>query len=171
MITRHLEGFPDLPPVWFLAGWLLAETLARTAPLLRLEADWLDAVAALVALPGLALALWSALWFRTKRTRIEPRQTPSALIVEGPYRFSRNPIYLGLVLILLGLALRTGALSALLPALLLPVILQRRFIVGEEATLRGEFGADADAFLERTPRWLGRARRARERSLGASRYE
>lgn len=165
MITRHLKGFPDLPPVWFATAWLLAELLGRTAPVFKLEADWLDAVTALVGLAGLGLAAWSALWFRNKRTRIEPRQTPTALIVEGPYRFSRNPIYLGLVLILLGLALRTGALSALLPALLLPVVLQRRFILGEEAALRRAFGADADAFLERTPRWLGRSRRRRDRPL------
>ncbi|MDZ7749389.1 MAG: methyltransferase [Halofilum sp. (in: g-proteobacteria)] len=158
MITRHLEGFPDLPPVWFVGAWLLSEVLARMAPLLRIDRDWLDAVAAAVVLVGLGLAAWSALWFRTKRTRIEPRQRPSALIVEGPYRFSRNPIYLGLVLILAGLALRTGALSALLPALLLPVILQRRFILGEEAALRSAFGANADDFFERTPRWIGRSR-------------
>ena len=160
MINRHLEGFPDLPPVWFLGAWLLSEVLARTAPVLRIDRSWLDAAAAVVLVAGLGLALWSALWFRAKRTRIEPRQTPSALIVEGPYRLSRNPIYLGLVLILAGLALRTGALSALLPALLLPVILQRRFILGEEAVLRRVFGTEAEEFFERTPRWIGWSRRS-----------
>lgn len=160
MISRHFEGFPDLPPVWFAAAWLLSEVLARTAPLVRIDGDWLDAVAVVTLLGGLGLAVWSALWFRAKRTRIEPRQRPSALIIEGPYRFSRNPIYLGLVLILAGLAFRTGALSALLPALLLPVILQRRFILGEEALLRRAFGPAADEFFERTPRWIGRSRKS-----------
>lgn len=158
MITRHLEGFPDLPPIWFLGAWLLSEGLARTVPLLQIDPGWLDALAGAGILAGLGLMGWSALWFRNKRTRIEPRQTPSALIVEGPYRFSRNPIYLGLVVLLAGLALRTGALSALLPALLLPVILQRRFILAEEAALRRAFGAEAEEFLARTPRWIGRPR-------------
>ena len=163
VITRHLAGFPDLPPVWFAGAWLLSEVLARTAPLLRIDREWLDVVAVVAALTGVGLAAWSALWFRAKRTRVEPRQVPHALIVEGPYRFSRNPIYLGLVLILTGLALRPGALSALLPAVLLAVVLQRRFVISEEAELRRAFGADAVAFIERTPRWIGRSRRSRGR--------
>jgi len=161
MITRHLEGFPDLPPIWFAGGWLVSEVLARTFPVFQFHRDWLDVAAVVAILAGLGLAAWSALWFRAKRTRIEPRQQPSALIVEGPYRLSRNPIYLGLVLMLAGLALRTGTLSALVPALLLPVVLQRRFIPGEEAALHRAFGAEAEEFFQRTPRWIGWSRGSR----------
>jgi protein-S-isoprenylcysteine O-methyltransferase Ste14 len=145
-VTR---GFPDLPPVWAAgmaaAGWVLA----RTVPLAPLPAPpgW-----GLVA-AGVALILWAAAWFRARRTTIEPHRTPTALIVEGPFRFNRNPIYTGMTLILLGWAFLLGAASALVPAAVFALLVTRRFIVGEEAALRLAFGPEAARYLAATRRW------------------
>ena len=149
-LSAHLKGFPDLPPIWAAGVWLAQQAAAAWAPLLRFDAGW--AGTALVA-AGLAAILWAAWWFRAKRTPIEPHHAPRALIVEGPYRLNRNPIYTGLAAILLGTGLNAGALSSVLLAAAFPPIVTRRFVRPEEAGLRAAFGAEADAYLSRTRRW------------------
>lgn len=143
----------DLPPVWALATLFAEWLVARLLPL------WLFASTATTALGialfagGIAIVVWSALWFRRKKTPIEPRNVPKALIVEGPYRLNRNPIYTGMTLALFGAALWFGALSALLVAAIFPVLITSRFIKGEEAGLRSAFGAEAEDYFRRTRRW------------------
>ena len=144
-----MDRFPDLPPVWALGAALAAWALARLLPIASLP----EAPGGLLIGAGLLLIVWSAWWFRRKRTPIEPNRVPRALIVEGPYRLNRNPIYTGMVLIVLGWAILLGAASALLPAVALPVVLDRRFVRGEETALRRAFGAEAEAYLRATRRW------------------
>ena len=92
-------------------------------------------------------------WFRRKKTPVEPNHKPRALIVEGPYRINRNPIYTGLALILIGWALALGAVTALIPALAFGPIISRRFVAPEEKTLLEAFGEEAETFFRRTRRW------------------
>ena len=147
-----LRGFPDLPPIWLLATMTLSWLLGRLPlPGAGTVGQWGGAL--LIAL-GLLLIAWAALHFWLKRTPIEPHHRPKALIVEGPYRLSRNPIYLALVVIALGFALRQDAITGLLPVPALWWVLDRRFAAVEEALLRDEFGAEATAYLARTRRWL-----------------
>lgn len=147
------RDFPDLPPVWAL-GAILAEWLAAWwLPLWRFASPVTTAVGVALFVGGLAVIVWSALWFRRKKTPIEPRETPKALIVEGPYRLNRNPIYTGMTLALFGAALWFGALSALIVAAVFPLVIARRFITGEEAGLHRTFGAEAEAYFRRTRRW------------------
>ena len=145
-----LKGFPDLPPVWALGLAALAWGLARTVPILPLP----PGMGRLMIVAGLGLGLWAAWWFWRKRTTIEPHHAPGELIVEGPYRFSRNPIYLGMVAILTGVVVWLGALSAVAVPVAFAAILTRRFVEPEEAALRRAFGARAEAYLSATRRWL-----------------
>ena len=151
-LTDHLRGFPDLPPIWLLGtlalSWLLG---LGPGPSAGTVGHWIGGA---TILAGLGLVLWAALWFRRKRTPIEPHHAPTALIVEGPYRISRNPIYLALVAIALGSALRQDSLLALLPVPALWWVLDRRFAAVEEDGLRAAFGAAAHPYLRRTRRWL-----------------
>ena len=148
--ASHLKGFPDLPPIWAAGVWLAQQAAARWVPVARFDAGWVGP--ALVAL-GLGMIVWSAVWFWRKRTPIEPHHAPTALIVEGPYRPNRNPIYTGLAAILLGTGLNVGALASVALAALFPLIVTRRFVRPEEDGLRAAFGAEADAYIARTRRW------------------
>jgi protein-S-isoprenylcysteine O-methyltransferase Ste14 len=141
--------FPDLPPVWAIGAAALAWALARWLPLASLPA-W---PAPPLGVAGVGLAIWSAWWFRVKRTPIEPRETPRALIVEGPYRLNRNPIYTGMALVLLAWAFWLGAATALLPAIAFPLVIDRRFVRSEEAALRAAFGPEVDRYFAATRRW------------------
>lgn len=149
-----MKGFPDLPPVWFLICLASAWLLANQLPLVLVTGPVLQVVGLALALVGFALILWAAIWFYRKRTTIEPHHDPTVLIVEGPYRLTRNPIYLGLLAILSGAVLWQGALTALPVPFAFAAILLRRFILPEEAVLRRAFGSDAERYFTTTRRWL-----------------
>jgi protein-S-isoprenylcysteine O-methyltransferase Ste14 len=87
-------------------------------------------------------------------TPLEPWQTPTALVATGPYRFTRNPMYLGLTLCLIGFALWLGTVT---PAMLLPVfvaLLTLGFVRPEERRLEQRFGESYRAYKARVRRWI-----------------
>ncbi|AHM05534.1 hypothetical protein roselon_03274 [Roseibacterium elongatum DSM 19469] len=154
LLDGPLKGFPDIPPVWLtvflVAAWVLNEYL----PLVTAFGLVFRAAGGLLIGFALAVIAWSAWWFWRKKTTIEPHHTPTALIVEGPYRYSRNPIYLGLLAIVTGYVLWLGSLSPVLLPYLFFHVLTRRFIEPEEEGLRKIFGAEAHRYLNATHRWL-----------------
>ncbi len=140
----------DLPPVWgalaALAVWLWARSVSiLPAPGLA-PLGW-----ALIA-AGVGFAVWAAPWFVRKHTPIEPRHTPRALITEGPYRLTRNPIYRGLVLVVSGWALVCGELTGLVLAAAYGAMLYVRFAMPEEVVLRQTFGRTFEDWAARV-RW------------------
>jgi protein-S-isoprenylcysteine O-methyltransferase Ste14 len=103
---------------------------------------------------GVALVGWSALAFRKARTTIVPHEPPSALVETGPYRFSRNPIYLADLMILAGAALILGEPAALVLLVAFHQILLRQFILPEEAVLERDLGQPYLDFKARVRRWI-----------------
>ena len=147
-----MKGFPDLPPIWAAFVALLAILAGRFEPIFSFRVpSWL---AGLILITGFALVIWSAYFFWKKKTSIEPHHTPRALIVEGPYKISRNPIYLGMFLGVFAVALWSGALSGVLVVIIFPIIINARFIVAEENALRAQFGEAGETYLASTSRWI-----------------
>lgn len=146
-----MKNFFDIPPVWALAAGISSWLLAMLIPVLTVQIPLL--VSILIAALGFAIAGWSAIWFLRKKTTIEPRHVPSTLITEGPFRINRNPIYTGMALVLLGFAFWLGDIVALIPVIIFPIIITRRFIKDEETQLRKAFGTDADAYIAASRRW------------------
>lgn len=149
-----MKGFPDLPPVWWLGSIALIHIAKLLFPAWHTSAPLLDTVSWGVLIGALLLIGWSALWFLRKKTPIEPHHQPKNLIVEGPYRVSRNPIYLALVLLTVASALGNGSFVGLFFAAALWWVLDRRFAGPEEALLIETFGQEAEAYLFKTRRWL-----------------
>lgn len=115
---------------------------------------WIELVGGVIACLGLALAVRCFILFARRRTTIMPSGHPSLLVLDGPYRFTRNPMYVALVLSYVGLCLQLGLLwaVALLP---LPwLALQLYVIPFEEARLRNEFGRQYSVYCARVRRWL-----------------
>lgn len=141
----------DLPPVWLalflVAAWGLALLWAP------LGGWWAWAGWALVALAA-GLFVWAALAFRRAGTTIVPGEPPSALIESGPYRWSRNPIYLADLIVLAGAALIMGAPLALILLPVFAVVLERRFVRPEEEVLARELGQPYRDYMVRVRRWL-----------------
>jgi protein-S-isoprenylcysteine O-methyltransferase Ste14 len=141
----------NMPPVWLIgfmaAAWGLARLWAPLGDMLLWPGLGLVAV-------GIALIVWSALAFRRARTTIVPRQPPSALVEAGPYRFSRNPIYLADLVTLAGAALILGAPLALILLVPFREVLLRLFILPEEAVLERDLGPAYLDYKARVPRGL-----------------
>ena len=89
----------DLPPIWLIAMMAAMYLIAGFATFPDYHGNWTGS--ALIAL-GVMIAIWAAISFRRQRTTIIPHQTPTSLITEGPFQFSRNPIYLADLLVLIG---------------------------------------------------------------------
>ena len=147
----------DLPPVW-LAGFLaVGWALDRLTPGLRLELLsplWSSRLGWALVFAAVAVALWAAVCFWRARTSIIPREAANALVTVGPYRWSRNPIYLADAVILLGQAV---LLQSVWPILLTPLfvwVVERRFILPEEIMLRERFPQTFHAWAERVRRWI-----------------
>jgi len=141
----------DLPPVWTVAAmavaWFMAEVWAPLGAMLV----WPGAA---VMAAGVGLAVWAGLEFRRERTTIVPGRDPSALVTGGPYRFSRNPIYLADLAILAGWCLALGTLAGLVLLIPLHHVLTRRFVLPEEARLRAHFPDEWPGYAERVRRWI-----------------
>ena len=103
---------------------------------------------------GLALILASGSLFRKAKTHIEPWRPTKAIVDTGVYAFSRNPIYLGMVLAYLGIALAAESLIAI--ALVIPAIaIIRYYVIGrEERYLERKFGPEYLAYKSRVRRWI-----------------
>lgn len=108
----------------------------------------------LPAVGGLFLLKDAQRHFAKQSNPVRPGEKPVALVTEGPYRWTRNPMYLGITLILYGLALGVGTWPMFLAPVLFPVWVSKVFISMEEALLQKLFGGDYKAFCLRVRRWF-----------------
>ena len=146
------------PPVVGLACASLAWLLAGAAPALALpwSARLALAVALLLALAGLALELWGLWVFRRHRTTPNPLapERARAVVQSGPYRFTRNPMYLGLALQLLAWCAYLGNPLALLAPAAFVAYITRYQILPEERVLAHHFGEAYLAYMRSVRRWI-----------------
>ena len=144
----------DLPPLWLVLFLVIVWIATRLFPDWSVQSVELAAIGRGFVLVGIGLTAFALISFGRARTTPVPHRRARALITTGLYENSRNPIYLGLAVILLGSALSAGALSSFLPVVAFPLIITRRFIAWEEDELRRVFGVEAETYFAATGRWL-----------------
>jgi len=144
----------DMPPVWLLAFLAAVWVQARWFNPAEYAGTASYVVGWLLILLGLGIATISIAMFRRHKTTVIPRNTPSAMITAGPYRYSRNPIYLADAFILLGFIVLKGSVLGLIFLPVFMLVIQSRFIHGEEAGLAAEFPDEFKAFCGSTRRWI-----------------
>lgn len=155
--TRHdwTMNHLDVPPAWLLLHALAAWIVAWLEPWgLSFGGAWADLAAGLLMGGGVLLIVVAVMQMRRHRTAVMPRQEASTLMTTGVFRRSRNPIYLGMALLLLGWILRLDAPFALPLVPLFVWLVERRFILGEEAMLARNFGPAWERYRGATRRWL-----------------
>jgi len=143
-----------IPPVYFLASLILMVGLHHHLPLVLLVTEPVSYAGLLLLLPGLFISFWGARTFRKAGTPVKPFEPSTTLVLNGLYRYSRNPMYLGLVLMLTGTALLLGSLSPFLVVIVFFLIIQEGFICHEEPFLENIFGDEYRAYKTRVRRWL-----------------
>ena len=145
------------PPLVYLGGIALGlafDWLLDLPPLPERDAAggfWLGVA---IGVCGLLLVLWAGGHFVRAGTPLPPHRPTSALVSEGPYRRSRNPIYLGMALIYIGVVCATASTGVLLlfPAVI--AVMEFGVIRREERYLEGKFGDSYRAYKARVRRWL-----------------
>lgn len=161
MSTNEVSDTPGLmmPPPYFLLialalavvlEWLLGLSFLAAPGLASLQ-TWLGLVVLAIAI---ALPVMGFRTFTREGTNVNPFQPALKLVTTGPYKYTRNPMYLGMVLVLLGLSLIFSLEWGLILTPVLWLAYDRLVVAREEAYLTGKFGEPYRAFLGRTRRWL-----------------
>lgn len=142
------------PPFFILLSLLLMLILKWIIPEASLVFSFWNLLGLLPLGLGIAINILADRKFHARQTTIKPEELPSCLITDGFFRYSRNPMYLGMILVLLGFSI---LLNSWVSFLVLPgftALIHYRFIYHEEESLKEQFGEDWLAYQQKVPRWL-----------------
>ncbi len=143
-----------LPPVYLLTAVALMIAVHFLVPLaMPIPFAW-RLVGPLPIAIGVFLNIAADHQFKRLGTTVKPLQRSSALATDGVFRWSRNPMYLGMFFIVAGIALIEGSISPWLVVAALAIVLDRIFVVPEEKMLKETFGDAFEQYSRRVPRWL-----------------
>lgn len=152
MSTERLPR--EIPPVWQLGAIGVMVAVHLWWPIdVWIPRPW-NHLGWIIIVGSLALQVSNLQRFRRVRTGLKPFDPVSKLVVEGAYRWSRNPMYLGLVVTTVGVAFCLGTVSPWFVPPLLWLVFDRRFVRREEKFLRREIGLEYDDYCRRVRRWL-----------------
>lgn len=145
----------DIPPAWLLLAAVLAWFQGAYYPFgLSFGGVWADFLGGILVGGGILLMVLAFVEMRKRRTTVVPHRDADVLVMTGIFSRSRNPIYLGDVLLLAGLVLRFDAVLSLPLVPLLLWVLEKRFVIPEEKRLRVKFRADFARYCQKTRRWI-----------------
>jgi protein-S-isoprenylcysteine O-methyltransferase Ste14 len=150
MSRDETAGVVAPPPLIVGAALIAGLLVGRTAAARPLERR----LGELAICGGLMLGAWGVAAVKRAGSNVDPYASTTSLVTAGPYRYSRNPMYLGLAGVSLGVALRAPsplALALLPPAL---AVLERGVVDREERYLEARFGDEYRTYRERVPRWF-----------------
>ncbi|MBS0124152.1 methyltransferase family protein [Thetidibacter halocola] len=145
----------DMPPIWLAAALALA-WMQKThfAYGLGFGPVWADLLGGTLVGAGILLMLLAIWEMRRHRTTVIPHREADRMVTTGIFSRTRNPIYLGDSLILVGMILYWDAVLALPLVPLFVWVIERRFIIPEEDRLRRKFRADFARYAQQVRRWL-----------------
>jgi protein-S-isoprenylcysteine O-methyltransferase Ste14 len=142
------------PPLWLAAGLALQYGTDRLAPIARIIPQPFNWLGLAVVVAGVGLIIWCIALFNRAKTGLVPFSESTTLLASGPYRVSRNPIYLGMALTLLGSAIAFGSLT---PFLVVPAfvwLITTLFVIHEEVHMESAFGESYLGFKNSVRRWF-----------------
>jgi protein-S-isoprenylcysteine O-methyltransferase Ste14 len=142
------------PPLVYVAGLLAGWLIGKAWGLGDFDDRWADPTSLVAAIAGAALMASAFGLFRRAGTDPLPMRPTTALVFGGPYRFTRNPMYLGMALVYLAFALLFDLPWALVLLPLVLVVIQTQVIAREERYLEAKFGEEYRAYRSRVRRWL-----------------
>jgi len=151
---RDTAGVVAPPPLIYLAGLIIGLVLDALLPQGELPwaVRWI--LGGALALGGVALLLSFNTAFVRRGTAVEPWKPTTAIVTTGPYRFTRNPAYLGMALLYIGLTLLADAPWALLVLPFVIAVIDRMVIAREERYLERKFGAEYMDYKRTVRRWV-----------------
>ena len=142
------------PPILLLVLLLVSALLTSVAPTGFASIPFHGILAALFIVAGVSFSAAGFFTFKSRRTPVKPGAEPTRLVLEGPYRITRNPMYLGLLLFSIGCFLATESIWFVVPPILFFLVINFRLIPFEEQLLKDHFGEEYESYRRRVRRWL-----------------
>jgi protein-S-isoprenylcysteine O-methyltransferase Ste14 len=142
------------PPVVALLFVVIAHLIGELIPLPFLAPAFLRAAGLAMSLVGFLLGVAAFLEFRKEHTTLGPHGPARQLVTSGIYRYTRNPIYLGFLLLVMGLPLYSGLYWGVLLTPFYVLLMNRLIIQHEESYLERKFGKTYTSYTSRVRRWL-----------------
>ena len=143
-----------LPPTYLLASLILMVTLRVFLPGPRVIEAPSSLIGVGLGLLGVGLNVVGDRQFQRAKTTMNPFGEPRVLVTTGVFRYSRHPMYLGMVLLVVGMAMHLGYVTPFLAPTLLWAVLHYRFIPQEERTMSERFGEEYIRYRTRVRRWI-----------------
>jgi protein-S-isoprenylcysteine O-methyltransferase Ste14 len=145
------------PPLLYLIPLFLGIWLRHLDPLIQVSpatAALLKRAGVALGLVAAALLLWALITFWRARTAVIPHRTATTLVIRGPYRLTRNPMYLGLTILYIGVSLWAASVWSLLFLPMVIIVMRVAVINREEAYLARRFGDQYRQYQARVRRWI-----------------
>jgi len=150
----EVKKFRIKPPYIAIALLLLSWLASRYLQQFNLIKKPYNQIGILVFLVGISLLFWSFYLFKKNKTPIIPGKKPTFVVAEGPYTFTRNPMYLGVTIALLGAAIYFGNILSFLSPLIFFLIMNFYFVPLEEKLMEGLFGNKYLNYKKKVRRWV-----------------
>ena len=143
-----------LPPIYFLIALAVMIGLYFIFPIARGVPPPYNYLGVLPIVVGALMVIWAANFFSKVGTTIKPFRQSTQLVTRGLYKYTRNPMYLGMAFILIGIAICLGKIA---PFFIIPLfigLIQQNFIRMEEKALQDTFGDEYAEYKKRARRWI-----------------
>lgn len=143
-----------LPPTYFWGFFLLMIGLHFLFPLMKVIVSPYNYIGILLLIIGLLFNVWSSNFFNRVKTTVKPFEESSCLVTEGLFKYSRHPMYFGMLLALVGLFTLLGSIT---PLFVIPVfvwVFTKKFILIEEKALQEKFGEDYLKYKIKVRCWI-----------------
>ncbi|KGP71302.1 methyltransferase family protein [Pontibacillus yanchengensis] len=143
-----------MPPTYFLMYLLLSLILHFTIPVMMFITFPFNLIGIVLLIIGIGINIWADQLFKKYETTVNPFEESNSLTKEGPFVYSRNPMYLGFLSMLVGVSLLLGSLTSLLGPILFFIVINTVFIRYEEQDLEKTFGEEYMKYKQRVRRWV-----------------
>jgi len=143
-----------MPTTYLLIAIVMMVALHFSFPVARIIPPWWNLLGIIPLALGVIINLIADRAFHKADTTVKPFKASIALITEGVFRMSRNPMYLGFVLVLIGIAVLMRSLTPYVIVLAFAILMDRMYIRVEERMLAEEFGTEWEGYKRSTRRWL-----------------
>lgn len=145
---------PLMPPTYFWFFFILMIAVHFLIPSNRIIPTPYNYLGVVPLLIGLWVNIWASNLFDKRETTIKPFQESSVLIIEGSFKYSRNPMYVGMALALAGLFVILGSLWPVFGIPVFMILMHYVFILPEEKDLEKKFGAQFLDYKKKVRRWI-----------------
>lgn len=144
------------PPILTVLAIAAIWAIAKFSPFTKVVFPYQNLVAYAVAAIGIIILVNAGILFKSKKTTVNPfaPQKTSAIVGTGIYKLSRNPMYLGMLLVIIAAGIWSGAILSLAPILIFFIYITRSQILPEEKALEEKFGQAYLDYKSRVRRWI-----------------